>query len=44
MVSKEGLVSRARWEDFVGGSKCTTVAPMTGFSSSDMVLGGLDNL
>ena len=36
MVSKEGLVSRA---GFVGGFKFTIVAPMTGFSSSDMVVG-----
>ena len=40
MVSKEGLLSRA---GLIGGCKFTIVAPMTGFSSSDMVVGGLGN-
>ena len=35
MVSKECFVSSP---GFVGGSKCTTVAPMTGFSLLDMVV------
>ena len=41
MVSKECFVSRP---GFVGGSKCTTVAPTTGFSSRDMVVGVLGGL
>ena len=40
MVSKEFLLSRAGF----GGCRCTIVAPMTGFSSSDMAVGGLGNL